>query len=194
MPRFSHSLPSSYPIPSGVEVQRAGRDPDRQGALVNVEPRGHCDDVTGRGRSMAPSLSRRNARASRRGRCGARRGSGQQQGDRLANGFTRHLRSTGGSAIARVAMHTLNIARYSPISLTRSPTDLRITCERPTAITITAAPTASGSVRLPPRSAATAAGALQGQGNKVLSFTLVFLFFFFPSPTHNHPPAGRQDK
>jgi large subunit ribosomal protein L6 len=127
------------PIPSGVEVQLAGETLTAKGRLGTLSL-AVSDDVTATVADGAITIAPKSESKQARAMWGTTRALVNNMGTGVANGFTRNLEINGVGYRAAVQGSNLNLQLgYSHDIPYPIPTDVRITCERPTAITITGA-------------------------------------------------------
>ena len=127
------------PIPSGVEVQLSGETLTAKGQLGTLSL-AVSDEVTATVAEGAVTIAPKSESKQARAMWGTTRALVNNMVTGVANGFTRNLEINGVGYRAAVQGSTLNLQLgYSHDIPYPIPTDVRITCERPTAITITGA-------------------------------------------------------
>src|SRR3981189_2918265 len=127
------------PIPSGVEVQLAGETLTAKGRLGTLSL-AVADEVTATVADGAVTIAPKSESKRSRAMWGTTRALVSNMVTGVATGFTRNLEINGVGYRAAVQGSTLNLQLgYSHDIPYPTPQDVRITCERPTAITITGA-------------------------------------------------------
>jgi large subunit ribosomal protein L6 len=127
------------PIPSGVEVQLAGEILTAKGRLGTLSF-AVSDEITASIANGAVTIAPKSETKRARALWGTTRAIVNNMVTGVATGFTRNLEINGVGYRAAVQGSTLNLQLgYSHDIAYPIPQDVRITCERPTAITITGA-------------------------------------------------------
>ena len=127
------------PIPSGVEVQLAGEILTAKGRLGTLSF-AVSDEVTASIADGAVTIAPKSETKRARALWGTTRAIVNNMVTGVASGFTRNLEINGVGYRAAVQGSTLNLQLgYSHDIPYPIPQDVRITCDRPTAITITGA-------------------------------------------------------
>src|SRR5947208_575438 len=127
------------PIPAGVEVRLAGETLTAKGQLGTLSL-AVSDEVTATIAEGAVTIAPKSETKRARAMWGTTRALVNNMVTGVASGFTRNLEINGVGYRAAVQGSTLNLQLgYSHDIPYPIPQDVRITCERPTAITITGA-------------------------------------------------------
>ena len=127
------------PIPSGVEVRLAGETLTAKGQLGTLSL-AVSDEVTATVADGAVTIAPKSETKRARAMWGTTRALVNNMVTGVATGFTRNLEINGVGYRAAVQGSTLNLQLgYSHDIAFPIPQDVRITCERPTAIRITGA-------------------------------------------------------
>ena len=127
------------PIPSGVEVQLAGETLTAKGRLGTLSL-AVSDEVTATVADGAVTIAPKSESKQARAMWGTTRALVNNMVTGVANGFTRNLEINGVGYRAAVQGSNLNLQLgYSHDIPYPIPKDVRINCERPTAITVSGA-------------------------------------------------------
>ena len=127
------------PIPSGVEVQLAGETLTAKGRLGTLSL-AVSDEVTATVADGAVTIAPKSETKQARAMWGTTRALVNNMVTGVANGFTRNLEINGVGYRAAVQGSNLNLQLgYSHDIPYPIPKDVRITCERPTVITVSGA-------------------------------------------------------